>query len=153
LLVSISMTTHGCHHATPPLPASSADAGWPSDGTLPNHPRSLPFDLERSDVGQPVSAGEVATATDQFLQLLERTRYFHLVDDRVHGWPESDPAGHYWYGTWWSGITVTKANRRVTYLHGADGADNNGLRTAPLLEGACYAYALWKQPAHEHLTR
>jgi len=33
------------------------------------------------------------------------------------------------------------------------GGDNNGLRTAPLLEGACYAYALWKKPQHEQLLR
>jgi hypothetical protein len=119
----------------------------------PAYPRSLPFTYERADVGTPVTAAELAAVTDHYLELLDKTRYFRFIDDRAHGWPESDPQGRYWYGTWWSGVSVHKQNGQVTYTHSADGADNNGLRTAPVLEGACYAYALWKTPESQHLTR
>jgi hypothetical protein len=114
-------------------------------------PSKLPFTFTRPDVGNPLSQAELQAMTDRYLELLKDTRYFDFVDERVHGWPESDPAKKYWYGTWWSGVTVTKKNGQVSYVHGADGADNNGLRTAQLMEGACYAYLFWNKPAHEHL--
>jgi len=41
----------------------------------------------------------------------------------------------------------------VTYYHHDVGADNNGLRTGPLMEGACYAFLTWGEPAHERLLR
>lgn len=131
----------------------SAPAGWPTDGSLAEHPRSLPFAYTRPDVGEAIAPAERTAATDQFLELLDKTRYFRFIDDRAHGWPESDPQGRYWYGTWWSGVSVKKENGRVTFTHGPTGADNNGLRTAPVMEGACYAYALWKTPESQHLTR
>jgi hypothetical protein len=115
-------------------------------------PTKLPFPYTRADVGQPVSQSDLQAVTDRYLELLRDTRYFDVLDERVHGWPESDPAGKYWYGTWWSGVTVTKQNGQVTYQHGAGGADNNGLRTSQLMEGTCYAYLLWNKPAHEHLA-
>lgn len=86
------------------------------------------------------------------IALLRGTRYFDLVDERVHGWPETDPAQRFWYGTWWSGVEVVKANGRVTYRHRPDGADNNGIRTAPFLEGACYAHLMWRQAQTAHLV-
>ncbi|MBI5532276.1 MAG: hypothetical protein HY898_06160 [Deltaproteobacteria bacterium] len=125
--------------------ASDADSGPP--------PSALPFVYERPDVGTPLTQAELDTATDELIALLADTRYFDVVDERVHGWPETDPGGKYWYGTWWSGVQVIKSAGKVTYLHSADGADNNGLRTAPLLEGACYATQLWGQPQQSHLVR
>jgi len=105
----------------------------------------------RADVGTPLTPAELAAATDQLIALLQDTRYFDVVDERVHGWPQS--AGGFWYGTWWSGITVTKQAGKVTYLHAAGGADNNGLRTAPYLEGACYAHLMWGSPLTANLVR
>lgn len=113
----------------------------------------LPFSYTRPDVGTPLSQAELDSFTDTYLALLEGTRYFEFIQERVHGWPESDPQGRYWYGTWWSGVTVQKRSGRVTYFHHEVGADNNGLRTAPILEGICYGYLLWNDPEHEHLTR
>lgn len=136
--------------------AGAAGAGGseaPPDGTLPSHPSSLPFSYTRPDQGTPVSEAEVAAATDQLLDLLTQTRYFDFIDERVHGWPESDPQGRYWYGTWWSGADVIKSGGSITYRHNEGGGDNNGLRTAPLMEGVCYALSLWGDPKHEHLLR
>lgn len=112
----------------------------------------LPVGYVRPDVGPPLTPAEIAAATDDVIALLKGTRYFDVVDERAHGWPESEPTG-FWYGTWWSGVTVTKAGGLVTYKHSADGADNNGLRTAPLLEGACYAQLMWGKPLTAHLVR
>jgi hypothetical protein len=140
-------------HTSPAQPTPGPSNEWPTDGTMRAHPRQLPFTFERPDVGEAVTSGELAAATDAFLELLEKTRYFDLINDRVHGWPESGGDGRYWYGTWWSGVSVQKREGKVTYLHGAGGADNNGLRTAQLLEGACFSYALGKTPAHQHLLR
>src|SRR5262249_52053108 len=101
-------------------------------------PSALPVTYTRPDTGTPLTAAELATATDQLVALLADTRYFAVVDERVHGWPES--AGGFSYGTWWSGVSIEKKSGKVSFVHAADGAENNGLRTAPYLEGACYAY-------------
>ncbi len=125
----------------------------PPDGTLPPHATSLPWSYTRPEDGAPLGAQEVSDVTDVFLDLLTRTHYFDFIDRRVHGWPESDPAGGYWYATWWSGADVVKANGSITYRHNAVGADNNGLRTAQLLEGACFGSLLWHDAGIEHLAR
>ena len=119
----------------------------------PPPPETLPFEYVREDQGDLVTADAVAAATEQYREILETTRFFAILDERVHGWPESDEQGRYWYGTWWSGVTIRKQEGQVTYLHSADGADNNGLRTAQLMEAACYGYALWGEPELQHLTR
>ena len=46
---------------------------------------------------------------------------------------------------------MTKEDGNVTYLHGESGADNNGMRTGPILNGVCYAQAIWG--GHEMLLR
>jgi hypothetical protein len=130
-----------------------APSELPLDGTLPAHARELPFDYTRPDTGTKVTAQELSDATDLYLDLLRRSRYFELIEERAHGWPESDPEGRYWYATWWSGVDVVKAGDTITYLHADGGADNNGLRTAQLLEGACYAHLLYGDPKIEHLMR
>jgi hypothetical protein len=125
-----------------------ADGSAPAKGPPPS---SLPVTFTRPDVGTPLTQAELEAATDKLVALLKDTRYFDVVDERVHGWPSTQPG--FWYGTWWSGVTVTKAAGKVTYQHGAGGADNNGLRTAPYLEGACYAHLLWGQPLTATLVR
>ncbi len=97
----------------------------------------------RPEAGEPVSSDEISEVTSLYLELLEKTRYFSATEERVHGWPRSDPEGRYWFGTWWSGVRIIKENGKVTYLHSEDGSDNNGMRTGPLLAAACYAHALW----------
>jgi len=96
----------------------------------------------RPEKGEPVTADEIDRITDVYIDILTKTRYFDVLAERIHGWPRDDAGERYWYGTWWSGITMTKADGVVTYRHSADGADNNGMRTAPMLIGACYAAAL-----------
>ncbi len=112
----------------------------------------LPFSYERPDVGVALSSTELSDATDRYLELLDGTRWIDFVDERAHGWPKSDPQGRYWFGTWWSGVTVVKQGGQVTYEHGDNGADNNGLRTAHVLEGACFAHLVWGLPVAERVT-
>ncbi len=123
----------------------------PPDGTFGPHPTQLPFSYTRTDQGTPVDPSELASVTDEYLDLMTQIRYFALLDERVHGSPES--SGGYWYGTWWSGADVYKSGSSVTYHHNEVGGDNNGLRTAPLFEGACYASLLWNDPLEVKLTR
>jgi hypothetical protein len=111
-----------------------------------------PAVFTREERGEPVTAAEITAVTQKYLGLLKRTRYFENLEERLHGWPESEPTG-YWYGTWWSGVSVTKKGGKVTYLHSADGADNNGMRTAPMLDGACYAWSLWGEEGYGHIVR
>lgn len=135
-------------------PAEEWDGGPIEDRAAPGpHPKSLPFAYTRPEEGAPLSDAEIEDFTDRYLALLEHTRYFEMLDERVHGWPESDTRGRYWYGTWWSGVDIVKEGGRVTYRHVEVGADNNGLRTAQVLEGACYAFALWRDGRHERLAR
>jgi hypothetical protein len=135
--------------------ATTTDGTAAADAAAPDAaaPKTLPFSYTRPGVGTPVPADELAAITDKYLDVLQRLRYFELVDERVHGWPRSDPQQRYWYGTWWSGVTVVKENGRVSYVHGPTGADNNGLRMGPLLEGSCFAHLLWGGPLHERLAR
>jgi hypothetical protein len=114
---------------------------------------NLPFEYTRPDVGAPVTAAARATATAQLQEILREVPYLTYVAERAHGWPQGAPGGGYWYGTWWSGVQVERQGQAVTFRHSDDGADNNGLRTAPLLEAACYAQALDPSPAHEALLR
>jgi hypothetical protein len=116
-------------------------------------PEGLPFELVRDPEGDPIDPAVRTEVTQRYLDLLDEVRYFDFVAERVHGWPQSDPEGRYWYGTWWSGVTVVKEGGEITYRHGDSGADNNGLRTGPLLEGACYAHALWQRPEDQLLVR
>ncbi|MFH1438038.1 MAG: hypothetical protein ABIJ56_20180 [Pseudomonadota bacterium] len=117
------------------------------------HPRELPFAYTRPEEGTPLTSEELASFTQRYLELLEHTDYFDFLDGRVHGIPESDPDGRYWYGTWWSGVHVYREGGRVRFWHNPAGADNNGLRTAQVLEGACYGYALWGDADLEHLAQ
>jgi len=131
--------------------AGGADAFAPDAWSGPPASR-LPFSYTRADEGTPVSAEELSALTTRYLELLEGTRYFDMLEERVHGWPETDPEGRFWYGTWWSGVVVQKRSGHVTYRHVEVGADNNGLRTAPLLEAACFAYLLWPNRDRQHLV-
>ncbi len=126
-----------------------ADAG--PKGPIGPPPSALPVSYTRPDVGAPVSQAELDAATDDLIALLEDTRYFDFVDERIHGWPQTAPG--YWYGTWWSGVGIEKSGGQVTYRHVKVGADNNGLRTPPYLEGACYAHLMWGKPLTEQLVR
>jgi hypothetical protein len=113
----------------------------------------LPFTYTRTSVGTPVSAADLTAITDKYIDLLKKTRYFDVLDERVHGWPQSDSKKRYWYGTWWSGVGIEKASGSVSYVHVDVGADNNGLRTGPLLEGTCFATKLWGTSTLDLLTR
>ncbi|MBK8257038.1 MAG: hypothetical protein IPK82_30740 [Polyangiaceae bacterium] len=124
----------------------------PPDGSLPEHSKTLPFDLTRADVGTPITNEERTAATGAYLDLLNQTKWFDTVAHRAHGWPSTDPNKRYHYGTWWSGVTVKRENGKVTFTHSPDGADNNGLRSAQLLEGACYAAKTWNLTSHKTLA-
>lgn len=124
--------------------------GAPSAGPPPS---SLPVNYQRPDVGTPLTAAELATATDELVALLKDTRYFDFVDERVHGWPKTDPNQGYWWGTFWTGVTVTKTGATVTYQHSSDGTDNAGIHTSPYVEGACWAHLLWGEAKTADLTR
>jgi hypothetical protein len=117
-------------------------------------PSILPVSYQRADVGTPVSAAELQLATDELIALLADTRYFDFVDERVHGWPRTSPDdGSYWWGTFWTGVSVSKAGGTVTYTHSADGADNAGIHTSPYLESACWAHLLWGEAKTGDLVR
>ena len=143
---------------TAEVDAADADVGidnTPDDNrsTIGDVPESLPLDLAREDVGEPMSADALTAFTEEYVALLEDISYFRHLADRIHGVPETDPEGRYWYGTWWSGVSVERSGDRVIFRHGADGADNNGLRTPQVLESACFAYSLWERPEDEALIR
>lgn len=138
------------------LPDEDSDGSPGPDedrATLSDWPRALPFELRRDPIGVPVPSEEVAAVTRRYLQLLDTIGYFDFVAQRAHGWPQDGPGDRYWYSTWWSGVRVERAGDRVTFVHSEDGADNNGLRSAQLMEGACFATALWGAPDTERLTR
>jgi hypothetical protein len=152
---STTSGTSGASSVSSPTTDADSSTGEPEDPQelAPLCPAGLPIAFDRPDVGDPIGAEDLAAATERYLDLLEGVRYFETVDGRVHGWPQEDPEGRYWYGTWWSGVTIVKSGDDYTFRHEDHGADNNGLRTGPLMEGLCYAHALWQRPEHELLVR
>lgn len=142
--------------AVDPDAAAGPDATTtPDGGPVPDGGEApgLPFTYTRPPVGAPVSPADLAAVTDLYLDLLKKTRWFDVVDERVHGWPQSDPQKRYWYGTWWSGVGIEKQGGKVTFRHVAVGADNNGIGTSYVLEGTCLAYRQWKTPKLEGIVR
>jgi hypothetical protein len=129
---ALARDSHEAETEAPDAAAITPDANLPEVPPFTRPPR-----------GEPVSADAVAAATALYLEVLRETRWLEVVAERAHGWPRSDPAGRFWYGTWWSGVRIRKEEGRVTYVHAPDGADNNGLRTAPILDGVCFAHTLW----------
>jgi hypothetical protein len=121
----------------PPLPPPIPSTGVPTV--------QLPFNYTRPDVGLPLTSAEVTDFSEAYLDLLSTMRYFDLISERAHGISQTHPSGDYWYKTWWGALKMSKNQGVVTYHHPEGGSDNNGLRTAPLLEGAVYAHYLWGQ--------
>ena len=158
-LALVVLAACGCGKSSQAAPGSDADAGFdagpelPPDGSVPLHPKSLPFTYTRPESGTPIDQATIDQKTDELIDLLTKTRYFGFVSERVHGWPESDPQKRFWYGVWWSGVDVNVASGKVTYFHEPGGSDNDGIGTSPLLEGSCFAHVLWSDPRIEHLTR
>ncbi|MDB4994266.1 MAG: hypothetical protein JWM74_1698, partial [Myxococcaceae bacterium] len=132
--------------AQPPAKDAGADAESPA-------PQGLPFPFTRPAVGAPVPAVELAAITDKYIALLTQTRHFDVMDERVLGWPESDPQKRYWYGTWWTGAGFEKVGGEVHLVHLENGADNIGIPTSFALESVCLAHKMWPSPKLEHLTR
>ena len=140
--------------ATVPTAPDASDGG-PSDAGAPRLPPSiLPVTYQRADKGTPLTATQLQAATDELITLLKETRYFDFLDERVHGWPKTDPNGGYWWGTYWYGtVNVTKASGTVTYQHPSHGSHNSGIPSSPYIEGACYAHLLWGEPKTADLVR
>ena len=132
---------------------AAGGAGGGAAGGVGGGAGGLPFTWTRSPAGAPLTPAELAAATDTFKDLLVQTRYFDVLDERVHGWPQSDPQGRYWYGTWWSGVGFEKSQGQVSLRHVDIGADNNGIGTSFVLEGVCLAHRLWPTPKLEQLLR
>lgn len=109
--------------------------------------------FSRADQGPPITDLERAKATDEFIALLKDTRYFDYVDSRTHGIPENNTTGSFWYGNIWMDVRATKKNGQVLFTHGRGGSDNIGIRTAPYLEGACYAYRLTGEKRYAKLAQ
>lgn len=107
----------------------------------------------RPDRGEPIRSEERDRATEEFIALLRDTRYFGFAQSRIHGTPEGNPQGHYWWGSFWTGVIVTKKSGVVTYTHQKNGSDNIGIHSAPYLEGACYAYRLTGDKRYEKLAQ
>jgi hypothetical protein len=156
LWLALSAASCSSQKSASPNDADAGDAAppeAPADGSLPPHSKTLPFAYTRPEHGTPIAQADIDARTDELLDLLTKTRYFGFVSERVHGWPESDPEKRFWYGTWWSGVSVQVQGGKVTYFHAPGGSDNDGISTSPLLEGACFAHLLWSDARLEHLER
>lgn len=119
---------------------------------MPDVP-AQPFALKRADKGTSLTADDLKSFTANYLKMLQKTRYFSFVSERMHGWPESDPQKRFWYSHWWEYTLVLKQGGAITFLHTQQGSDNIGVPTANLMEGACYARNLWGQAVTDQIIR
>jgi hypothetical protein len=135
-----------------PGPDGAAD-GAPADAGPDGPPPGLPFAYTRPAAGTPLTPQELAAITDVYVDLLRQTRYFDFLDERVVGWPESDPQQRYWYGHWWTGAGLEKSGGQVSLVHVDCGADNAGIPSSFVLEGVCLAHLQWPNAKLEHIVR
>lgn len=119
-------------------PAESGQPGALGAKALPELiAKDLAFQRQSNNT-PPISAGELSSATDAYISLLKGTRYFEVLDERIHGWPESNPAKPP-FGIWWIGVQLERRGGKVVYRHHEIGSDNAAADTGDLLENLCYA--------------
>ncbi len=128
--------------------AGPGDAG--TDGPEPKFcgadiPSRVPFTLTRSDVGDPVSAAEVAEFTRKITGFWKDVGYFQWILDTSHGVDAA--TGMPDWMVWWTGVDVVKAGGEVTFHHSPSGGpDNIFIPTSRVLAQVSAGYMLTGDP-------
>ena len=100
----------------------------------------------------PISAAELTAATDAYIELLKSTRYFDVLNERIHGWPESDTSKPP-FGIWWIGVQLERRAGQVVYRHHEIGSDNAATDTGAMLENLCYAHRFFGPGKHSETLK
>lgn len=125
----------------------------PPDGPVVEITSIAPLALDRPDRGQALNPNELKAFTQRYIDLLKATRYFRYIDEHAHGVPEADPKKRYWFGHWWEYTWVERAGKNIKFFHDAKASDNVGNPSAAIMEGTCYAKALYGGPFYDQIVR
>jgi hypothetical protein len=131
LLAVAFLTALGCE----------SSSGTPAKVCDTKLPETLPFTVTRADVGEPVSAADVAAFTRKVTGLWKQVGYFQWIADTSHGVDAA--TGMPDWSVWWTGVVVVKQGGAVTFLHSPDGGpDNIFIPTSRVLGQASAGYLL-----------
>ncbi len=104
--------------------AADVDPGVTAPDRVARFPAALPFTVERAEsVGEAPSTEAVDAFTQRMLSFYADTDLWEWTRSISHGVADENPWDEPSYLFWWQGVTVTKADGRVTFVH-EGGADN-----------------------------
>ena len=105
-------------------------------------PLAPPFELVREDVGEPLTAEEIAHFTSRTTGFLKQVDYFVWVNETCHGMDAS--TGYPDYLIWWHDVDAVKEGDTVTFRNNSayGGSHNNAEPTSMVLAFAIGGYLL-----------
>ncbi len=105
-------------------------------------PMTLPFVLERPDVGTPLTQEEITAFTKRITGFWKQIDYFNWIYEICHGMDAS--TGYPDYLIWWHDVDAVKSGDTVTFRHNSayGGSHNNAEPTSLALTAAIGGYLL-----------
>jgi hypothetical protein len=107
--------------------------------TTPGLPTGLPFDLNRTDKGEPLTAEEITQFTKVVTGFYKNTGFFNWVWWTSHGMHPSHDPDMPDYRLYWQDTQAIKEGDTIRFVH-TGGADNLCIRTGKLTNAAVAGY-------------
>ncbi len=81
---------------------------------IPEMVGNLPFTVERSDDGEPVSQADIDAFSAEYAEFFKQSDYFRWLSRYSQGLPEDNEGGYPGYKVWWTHLSAVKRNGVVT---------------------------------------
>ena len=130
--------------------AASCLAACASDPAPERLPRSLPFELGRTSLGEPVPDADRVSFSQRLSAFWLQTTYFEWIESVSHGMHKD--TGMPDYLVWWQDIEADGAGDTVTFQSASGGAHNIFIPTPKILSQAASGYLLTGDPAMGRLV-
>lgn len=111
---------------------SSRESAQPSENG-DGLPTSLPFELTRADVGEPLTPVEIAAFTQRIIAAWVNADIFDYLRSVTYGVPRDNPEGKPYYSVFWTGVAPYKDGDLVTFRHLEGGSAENIMIPNPVL--------------------
>ena len=121
------------------IPQDVTDDTWKP--TPSSFPQALPFTVERTAEGEPLTDAEVTAFTEKLLGFYRDTGYFDWLWWTTHGLDASHDPDLFDYKLFWQDTKSIKEGDVLRFVH-TGGADNLSLRTAKLMNNVCAGYLM-----------
>jgi len=114
-------------------------------GYIPKPPDSLPLFIDRGDLGQPLTEGEIAEFTQTMAGFFETSDYFRWASWHSHGLADHNQWGQPGYRIWWTNTSAVKAGDTVTFTR-TGWPDNTTAKVGRVLPAAISVYLASEDP-------